>query len=1350
MEMKKRNVRFWAAALLALVLLGGLLAGCAPEVRVGALQTESQSVELGDAKSVRVQIDMGAGDLEVKGGAAKLLEADFAYNVARLKPEVKYSDGTLVVRQPDTNGFPNIQSVTNFRNEWGLHLNDQVPMNLSVAVGGGSADLQLAGLSLTGLDVNLGAGQYTMDLTGGWARNLDATVDAGAANVTVRLPRDVGVRVKVEDGPHTVQATGLTADGGAYTNAAYGTSKVTLQVGLKVGIGRITLEEEEGTAASAAQGWRQDQPASTDAPPKLMDQALGKKLQAALEAAVASPETKWPGALLYVRAPGLGDWSSAAGLGAVETKTPMRPYDRFRAGSLTKPFVAAVVLQLVEEGRFTLDDSITKLLPAQVTGKFADADKITVRMLLNHTSGVADFMNTAGPQLIAHPDKVWNPEELLDFAAAQQPMFAPGEAQYYSNTNYILLGLIIEKATGRTWREELRQRIFEPLNLKDTLLPAPEESALPGDHVHGYADFGNGPFDATELVTASVVGAAGGQSLITNAPDLTRFLDALLAGKLFKKAGTLDQMLTWVKFAPNHPMSVILTDYGLGLQKASFGPDLAAIGHSGDTEGGYSSFVFHFPKQDITISGVVNMNDAAAAFSQLMPRVLEVLVPGYTMPKPVTGEQAEAGAALQGLLDDQVKKQGILGMAMAVRLADGTVVWKGSGYLDPEKKHQWTPDTLTALGSVTKSFTAVVIMQLAQEGKLSLDDTIDKWFPDQPNGDKITVRMLLSHTSGLANYINANNHFDPKWGHAWAPRDLVAEANRMGPVDQPGKSAHYSNTGYTLLGLITEAITGKSWEQAVRSRIIEPLHLQHTTFLSEKGVVGGAMVLGYAKTPHGYISSLEIPNYPHASTTWAVGAVVSTLSDLTTFATALFDGKLVSQKTLAEMATPVAKDVASGLVYGLGGATVETIPGSFGMGGDIPGYVAFFAGIENTKYVVAALVNTDEGDVIGPSMMALEYARSLSQPAQAPAPSNAAPQPPQAGAPDPGAALQGLLDEQVQKQDILGMAMAVRLADGTLVFKSSGYLDPEKKNQWTPDTVSHLGSITKSFTAVVIMQLVQAGKLSLDQTIDKWFPDQPNGDKITVRMLLSHTSGLNGYIAPETGTDPKWARPWAPLDLVAEANRRGPVDKPGSRVAHYANTNYILLGLIIEAITGNSWEQEVRSRIIEPLKLQHTAFSSDKGVWGGTLVPGYFRTPKGWVSSLEAPGYPPHPSTAWAAGTIVSSLADLMTFGSALFDGKLVSKETLAEMATGLAKDPDGVRAWGLGGATLATIPGSFGMGGDAEAYHAFYAGIQGNKYVVAALVNTSDGDPIGPSLMALDYLRSQSPGGQEPATPAQ
>jgi hypothetical protein len=222
-----------------------LLSGCDSQAKVGALQTESQSVELGDAKSVRVEINLGAGDLQLTGGANKLMEADFNYNVAKLKPEVEYTDGTLVVRQPEVSGMPALSGITGYRNEWNLRLYDGVPMDLSVDVGAGTSDLQLAGLSLTKLDVSLGAGIYTVDLSGDWARNLDVAIDAGAATLTLRLPKGVGVRVKVESGPHTIEATGLTKDGEFYTNAAYGVSDVTLQLDLEAGIGMINLLEIE-------------------------------------------------------------------------------------------------------------------------------------------------------------------------------------------------------------------------------------------------------------------------------------------------------------------------------------------------------------------------------------------------------------------------------------------------------------------------------------------------------------------------------------------------------------------------------------------------------------------------------------------------------------------------------------------------------------------------------------------------------------------------------------------------------------------------------------------------------------------------------------------------------------------------------------------------------------------------------------------------------------------------------------------------------------------------------------------------------------------------------------------------
>ena len=232
-------------SLLALVAILLAATRCAPGARVGELRTESQSVELGDAKSVRVEIDLGAGDLEVTGGAEKLLEADFTYNVAEVKPEVEYTDGTLVVRQPDVEGLPALRGITDYRNEWGLRLYDEVPMHLSVDMGAGASDLQLAGLSLTGIDVRLGAGKSTVDLSGDWVRDLNVTINAGAGDVSVRLPKDVGVRVDIDAGASRINAPGLKQDGSVYTNAAYGVSEVTLHINMEAGIGQINLEVEE-------------------------------------------------------------------------------------------------------------------------------------------------------------------------------------------------------------------------------------------------------------------------------------------------------------------------------------------------------------------------------------------------------------------------------------------------------------------------------------------------------------------------------------------------------------------------------------------------------------------------------------------------------------------------------------------------------------------------------------------------------------------------------------------------------------------------------------------------------------------------------------------------------------------------------------------------------------------------------------------------------------------------------------------------------------------------------------------------------------------------------------------------
>jgi hypothetical protein len=255
-------------ALLALVAILFAVSGCDGGARVGALRTETETVELGGADSVRVEIEMGAGELEVSGGASELLEASFTYNVAELKPEVEMRGDRLFVRTPDVRvGIESLWDATDYRYEWDLRLNDDVPMEMEVGVGAGRSDLRLGTLNLTVLEVTRGAGEVyvdlsgaasltrlklgggageaTLDLTGDWQQDLYVTVDGGVGQRTLILPSDVGVRVKVDAGIGSVDAYGLTQDGDVYTNNAYGESDVTVDIQVDGGVGETELRVRE-------------------------------------------------------------------------------------------------------------------------------------------------------------------------------------------------------------------------------------------------------------------------------------------------------------------------------------------------------------------------------------------------------------------------------------------------------------------------------------------------------------------------------------------------------------------------------------------------------------------------------------------------------------------------------------------------------------------------------------------------------------------------------------------------------------------------------------------------------------------------------------------------------------------------------------------------------------------------------------------------------------------------------------------------------------------------------------------------------------------------------------------------
>jgi N-terminal domain of toast_rack, DUF2154 len=211
--------------------------------QVGEMQRDSQSIQAENAQSARTQLKMGAGELNLTGGADQLMEADFAYNVASWKPKVNYDvsgdTGELMVRQGSGGG---VRLGGEARNEWNIRLNDEVPTDLVVQMGAGESALDLDSLTLTGLDLQMGAGKTTVDLTGDYAQDFDASIQGGVGEATVMLPSEVGVRAKAQGGLGKINAEGLQKVGNAYVNHAYGESEVTLRVGIQGGIGQINLE----------------------------------------------------------------------------------------------------------------------------------------------------------------------------------------------------------------------------------------------------------------------------------------------------------------------------------------------------------------------------------------------------------------------------------------------------------------------------------------------------------------------------------------------------------------------------------------------------------------------------------------------------------------------------------------------------------------------------------------------------------------------------------------------------------------------------------------------------------------------------------------------------------------------------------------------------------------------------------------------------------------------------------------------------------------------------------------------------------------------------------------------------
>lgn len=312
-----------------------------------------------------------------------------------------------------------------------------------------------------------------------------------------------------------------------------------------------------------------------------------------------------PGISVTILFPDGSSWVGVSGVADVATKAPVTPSTSFAIASVSKTFTAALILALVEDGKLGLDDHVREHLPDLTKV----SPKITVRQLLDHTSGLRDYFYHPAIDrlLLAHPDRRWSTAEALKYVG--KPYFPPGGGWHYSNTNYLVLGMLAEAVGDAALGDQIRVRLLEPLGLRHTWYQ-PTESAM-AVSAHGYR-FASTAKDAKPIdlsdgtpvapFTSVVTAAAGAGGLAANSSDLARWARALYAGGVLEPESVqemLDDIALTERYEPTVP-------YGLGVQLIDIDGQ-RALGHSGRLLG-FRSAVRWLPDQDLTIAVLTNQS----------------------------------------------------------------------------------------------------------------------------------------------------------------------------------------------------------------------------------------------------------------------------------------------------------------------------------------------------------------------------------------------------------------------------------------------------------------------------------------------------------------------------------------------------------------------------------------------------------------------------------------------------------------------------------------------------------------------------------------------------------------------
>jgi CubicO group peptidase (beta-lactamase class C family)/D-alanyl-D-alanine dipeptidase len=644
-------------------------------------------------------------------------------------------------------------------------------------------------------------------------------------------------------------------------------------------------------------------------------------------------------------------WSKGFGLADIENNTAATPDTIYRTASIAKPMTAVLALRLMELGRLDLDVPVQTYFPAFPQKQWP----VTSRQLLGHLGGVRHYKHPFEAVGTRHYGSV---ESAISIFANDDLLHEPGTEFHYTTFGYNLLGVVTEKAGGADFVSLLAEHVFEPARMTST--QEDNQFAIIPGRTRGYAilDNGrahrlktNGHLQIGSLINAELHDTSmkiPGGGIVSTASDLVRLTSAINQGSLLKPE-TVQAMWT-----SQQTVGGSSTGYGLGWRVGELNGD-KSVSHSGG-QAGTSTYLMSLPEVGISVAVMSNLQGAS------LSKLAQALTTTVHQKKDPVTDYSDAISRLQAAVRYEVEQKQLPAFSISL-VDDDQVVWAdGFGFQDAEKRVPATAETVYRVGSVSKLFTDITMMQMVEQGQLDLDAPIQKYLPnlkpDNPFDIPITLRQMMSHRSGLVRESPVGNYFDPDEPSL---TDTVNSLNSTSLVYKPETKTKYSNAAIAVVGSVLESQLDVSHAERVRQTILDPLNMSSSSFVvtpAVKDKLATAWMWTYDDR------RFEAPTFLLG--TGPAGNLYSSVLDLSKFLVCMFDegrtadGALLKPETYRQMITPL-KD-ADGKPQGFGiGFHIQDLDGyqKIGHGGAVYGFSTQLEALPERRLGVAAVSALD-------------------------------------------------------------------------------------------------------------------------------------------------------------------------------------------------------------------------------------------------------------------------------------------------------------------------------------------------------------------------------------------------------